>query len=323
MRILVTLVLSLLAFPLFADEVRQWLDRMSVAMQTHNYEGVFVYQHGSELELMRIVHGHDGEHERERLFSLNGEAREVIRDNHSVICIWPNSQSMTVSQSHSRSPFLSTVPDSVGHLDRFYDLSIKMGERVVGRDARLLSIRPKDSFRYGYRLWLDKKSDLLLRSDLLDAEGKIIEVVMFTELTLLKSVPKERFASISGDKGFTLQHHKESKASLNFSSPWLVAEVPEGFVVISQMKKTVHSNKAPVFHTVYSDGLASVSVFIEKVMAEKEHFQGVSKMGAVTVYGRVIGNHQITVVGEVPLQTVKLIAQSIEAVRQISPKEPL
>jgi len=309
-------MLSLLASPVFADEVRQWLDRMSVAMQTHNYEGVFVYQHGSELELMRIVHGHDGKHERERLFSLNGEAREVIRDNHSVTCIWPNSQSVVVSQSHQSSPFLSAVPGSVGHLDRFYDLSINEEERIVGRTARLLSIQPKDSFRYGYRLWLDEESDLLLRSDLLDAEGNIIEVVMFTELTLLKAVPKERFASISGDTGFTLQSNKESKVSLKFSSPWLVTEVPEGFVLMSQTEKTTTFNGMPVFHTVYSDGLASVSIFIEKVMAEKERFQGVSKMGAVTVYGRVIGDHQITVVGEVPRQTVKMIAQSIEAVHE-------
>jgi len=322
MRILVTLILSLLAFPLFADEVRQWLDRMSVAMQTHNYEGVFVYQHGPELELMRIVHGHDGEHERERLFSLNGEAREVIRDNHSVTCIWPNSQSVVVSKSHQSSPFLSAVPDLVGHLDRFYDLSIKMGERVVGRAARLLSIQPKDSFRYGYRLWLDEESDLLLRSDLLDAEGNIIEVVMFTELTLLKAVPKERFASISGDTGFTLQHNTESKVPLKSMSPWCVNVLPEGFSLTSQTEKTMSSNRASVFHMVYSDGLASVSVFIETVVTEKERFQGVSKMGAVTVYGRVIGDHQITVVGEVPLQTVKMIAQSIEAAQTIDSNNP-
>ncbi|MDQ7073908.1 MAG: MucB/RseB C-terminal domain-containing protein [Gammaproteobacteria bacterium] len=322
MRIFVILLLSLLASPLFADEVRQWLDRMSVAMKTHNYEGVFVYQHGSELELMRIVHGHDGEHERERLFSLNGEAREVIRDNHSVICIWPNSQSVTVSKSDPRSPFLSTVPDSVGRLDRFYDLLVTEGERVVGRDARLLSIHPKDAFRYGYRLWLDQKSDLLLRSDLLDSEGKIIEVVMFTELTLLDKVPKERFVSISGGKGFIWHHGKESKAPLKFSSPWFIKEVPEGFVLTSQTEKTMSSKGMPIFHTVYSDGLASVSIFIEKLLSEKERFQGMSKMGAVTVYGRVIGDHQITVVGEVPMQTVKLIAQSITPVTPSSDKEP-
>ncbi|MDQ7015464.1 MAG: MucB/RseB C-terminal domain-containing protein [Gammaproteobacteria bacterium] len=321
MRILAILLLSLLSSPLFADDVRHWLDRMSVAMQTYNYEGVFVYQHGSELELMRIVHGHDGEHERERLFSLNGEAREVIRDSHSVTCIWPNSQSVTVSKSHPRSPFLSTVPNAMGRLDHLYAVQVKEDERVLGRAARLIRIQPKDAFRYGYRLWLDKKNDLLLRSDLLDTEGNIIEVVMFTELTLLDKVPKGRFVSISGGKGFTWHHGKESKAPLKSSSPWLIKVVPEGFVLTSQTEKTMNSNSTPVFHTVYSDGLASVSVFIEKLTPEKERFQGASKMGAVTVYGRMMGEHQITVVGEVPLQTVKLIAQSIESVNPTASKE--
>ena len=175
---------------------------MSVAMQTLNYQGTFVYLHGSEIETMRIIHSRDESGELERLLSLNGEAREVIRDNNSVTCIWPGTRAVTVSKARPRKPFPASIPKAE-ELDAHYRIVTQGEARIAGMPARVVAIQPRDEFRYGYRIWLDRETDLLLRSDLLDNTQRPVEQVMFTELQVVDHIPAERFKPVLSGTGYT------------------------------------------------------------------------------------------------------------------------
>jgi sigma-E factor negative regulatory protein RseB len=303
------LVLAPVSANAIADDARQWLDRMSSAMQSLNYQGTFVYLHGSEIETMRIVHSRDESGERERLLSLNGEAREVIRDNNSVTCIWPGTRAVTVSKARPRKPFPATIPDPE-RLEANYRI-VNQGEaRIAGMQARIIAIQPRDEFRYGYRIWLDRETDLLLRSDLLDDTGRPVEQVMFTELQVLDHIPAERFKPILTGTGYTWTTEDEDSA-MTPDPMWEVQSLPPGYAMTRRDKKPMMSDANGVEHMVYTDGLATVSVFIEPLGDGQQRLEGASRMGAVNVFGAVDRDYQITVVGEVPAATVQYIAQAV------------
>ncbi|MGD2055826.1 MAG: sigma-E factor regulatory protein RseB domain-containing protein, partial [Gammaproteobacteria bacterium] len=179
----VSLLVLLLAAtgPLYAQEARQWLDEMSGALQTLDYDGTFVYLHDGKLEAMRIIHQVDDEGEKERLISLTGSAREVVRDNETVTCIMSDSKSVMVGQSRPRQPF-PVVPRDVDSLFAYYRIEALGADRIAGNMAQVIAITPRDAYRYGYRFWIDKDSKMLLKSDLNDANGRPIEQVMFTRM---------------------------------------------------------------------------------------------------------------------------------------------
>ncbi|MDH3713658.1 MAG: MucB/RseB C-terminal domain-containing protein [Gammaproteobacteria bacterium] len=291
------------------DDARQWLDRMSTAMQSLNYQGTFVYLHGGEIETMRIVHSRDESGERERLLSLNGEAREVIRDDNSVTCIWPGTRAVTVSKARPRTPFPATIPGPE-RLEAHYRIVTQGEARIAGMLARVIAIQPRDEFRYGYRIWLDRETDLLLRSDLLDDAGLPVEQVMFTELQVLDHIPAERFEPILTGTGYTWTTEDENSAMIP-DPMWKVQSLPPGYSMTKRDKKPMMPDDNGVEHMVYTDGLATVSVFIEPLGDGQERLEGASRMGAVNVFGAVDRDYQITVVGEVPAATVQYIAQAV------------
>ncbi len=301
----------LLAAPVGAgEEARVWLDRMSRAMQTLNYQGTFVYLHGGEIESMRIVHSRDESGERERLLSLNGEAREVIRDDRSVTCIWPGSRSVTVSKSRPRTPFPSTIPEASQLAERYRFRLLAGDARIAGMPARILDIEPRDEFRYGYRLWIDRETHLLLRSDLLDERGRPVEQVMFTELQVLDHIPEERFRPILNGTGYTWVNEQDVE-TMAPDPMWVVSRLPAGFALKQRAKKPMQPNAKGVEHLVVSDGLATASIFIEPLQSGQQRFEGPSRMGAVNVFGTIQRDYQITVVGEVPAATVEYIARAV------------
>jgi sigma-E factor negative regulatory protein RseB len=181
LRRLAALLLAACAPAAAAESARQWLDEMSSALQTLDYDGTFVYLHGGKLEAMRIFHQVDAGGERERLVSLTGSAREVLRDDKMVTCIMPDNKSVMVGQSRPRQPF-PVVPKDLGSVSHYYLLEDMGDDRMAGYVTRVIAITPKDNYRYGYRFWIDKNTRMLLKSDLTGADSEPIEQVMFTRL---------------------------------------------------------------------------------------------------------------------------------------------
>lgn len=271
-----------------ASEAQKHLERMSVALQELSYQGVFVYRRDEELSAMKVIHLAHKEGERELLLTLTGEARETVRDSRRFGLMGQQ------------------VAGRLAGVDSYYQLAPVSRDRVAGRDARLVAVVPRDQFRYGYRLWLDVKTGLLLKSDLLGEQGRVLEQVMFTAIELLPEKEKQRL--LAETAGQPVVADDRGGAPME-RSKWQVAAVPAGFQLITTRATTPQGGVA---HMIYSDGLASVSVFIEAGQAPGEKaFTGLSSMGAVNAYGNVVAGHQVTVVGEVPEVTVRTIGQSI------------
>ncbi len=308
-------VVALLAWPCLSasavdvNDPRYWLERMTRAADKFNYEGTFVYRRHTQLIAMRIIHAADDKGNRERLMSLNGVTREIIRTDDNVTAILPDKERQVIDRRRVAKPFSPQTLSSIKEVEKFYALTLGGEDRTAGRGTRIVLISPRDQYRYGYRLWVDQETGLLLQSDLLNEHGDAIEQVMFTDIKLLDASPA---VLVDEEKRTLVKGQALSNVANPDSGFWKVNRTPPGFVLAERYHQTRSEHHPGFEHLVYTDGLASVSVFMEKQADEDNApFSGVSHMGAVNAYGSMLGGRQVTVVGEVPLATVQLIGTSI------------
>jgi len=294
--------------------VEAWLQKMHQAAHMSNYVGKFVYQQDNQLSLMRIIHAatKDGEHE--RLISLDDVGREIIRSRGVVTCILPDSKSVVVEKGRPIQQFPPMFPMKVEKLKDYYRFALDNQEKVAGRTAQKIVIAPNDKFRYGHNLWVDKETGLLLKTHLVDGRGNLLEQFMFTEIEFMQSVPDDLLKPrITGD---AYTWHKAKKQDKDIdpeadNETWVIDALPAGFTNDMERHHNMPNQKV-VHHMVVSDGLASVSVFIEKHQAKMPNLIGASRMGAVNAFGKLVNNHHVTAVGEVPRATVRMISESVK-----------
>jgi sigma-E factor negative regulatory protein RseB len=298
-------------------DVEKWLAKMHHAAHMINYEGNFVYGQNNDLTSMQIIHSVDKTGEYERLVSLDGSGREVIRSGDTVTCVLPDKKSVVVDKSRPDAEFPPMFPLKIEQLLKTYSFHSGEDAVVAGQPAKKLVIKPKDKYRYGHALWIDAKTGLLLKNHLLDENQNIVELFMFMQVKYPETIDKSRLISKNQTKKFTWYEAKDKKdnSNINKSMNWRVTKVPAGFVPGVQRHHEMTVSAMPVEHFMYSDGLSSVSVFVEKKMKSSKNLVGGSTMGAVHAYGREVGDYHVTVVGEVPHATVKMIADSVEQIK--------
>jgi sigma-E factor negative regulatory protein RseB len=292
------------------------INEMSRAVRERNYDGTFIYRRSRHIEAMRIIHksGSGGEHE--RLISLTGLPREVIRDSRSVTCVFPDNQAVMVEKSRPRQ-YVAQLPEPIESIAPFYAFTLDGEDRIAGRKAWVVNIRPRDLYRYGYQLWIDQESKLLLKSELKNKSGYPLEQIMFTHLEVLDSVPDALLEPSFSGPDYTWYHNTKAEQRANAEDVgWRVAWIPNGFAMSSHEKQALVASGDPVDHLVFSDGLASVSIFIEKLRDPPQVSVGPARMGGVNAFARYAGGFQVTAVGEVPPATVQRMANSVVAGRR-------
>jgi sigma-E factor negative regulatory protein RseB len=292
---------------------RDWMMSMAEAVQKHNYEGTFVYRHGDQIESMRIVHRVDRGRQQERLIALNGVPREIVRNDHDVICYLPDRNSVMVEQRKNIDQnFPAMLPKRLARVTANYKLALGGTNRIADRMAQMVIVRPEDQYRYGYHLWADTKTGLLLKSNLVDPEGHIIEQFMFTNIAVDKPISNKELKPRYSGKGMVWHRETDTPAKSVSGARWGASKLPPGFVLTKQIARQGPMHKQEVEHLVYSDGLAAVSVFIEpKDPNKKGAIVGATSMGAVHAFGRQVGKYHVTAIGEVPAATVAMIANSV------------
>jgi sigma-E factor negative regulatory protein RseB len=316
-NLLTALVLVLLSAPALADSAMEWVQKMSMAMRNLDYRGDFVYLHENQLESMRISHYKDENGEKERLISLNGEAREVIRDNQNLTCIWPDSRKVVVdfSRKNTFSPIF--IPEDITRLEKFYEMKLIGQDRVAGMSTVVVHIDPKDKYRYGIKFWISDENGLMLKSNLINEDGRVVEEVMFTNLKVFDGDEKLVIDTMPKiDESFTLVRYHSGDSSKSFAADnsWQLSAAPGGFWRESVLKRQIPGTDQFVQQMVYTDGLASLSIFIEK--QTRDTSTGMSSMGAVNAYIRILNNHSVTAIGAVPAITVKQLAESVSYQQQ-------
>lgn len=296
-----------------SDAAHEWLMKINHAARALDYEGIFVYQHDAQLETMQIFHKVENNSSRERMVSLNGAPREIVRDANEVRCYWPDKNSVMVEYRKAEGKaFPSILPERLPDLDEYYTLKLGNTERVTGRVAQLVIIKPTDQYRYGYRLWADVDSGLLLKADLLDNQGVLLEQFMFTQVNIGTKIPDSAFTPGMTGKSMTWYRENDDAGNVSEKTGWAASQLPKGFRLSAHMMRRLPMRKQPVEHIVYTDGLAAVSVFIEKhEKGVKPFMRGPSRMGAVHAMSAQSGDYQITTVGEVPAATVAFIGESV------------
>lgn len=288
------------------------LAKMNQTLERGNYEGVFVFMQNGNVETMSIVHGYTDKGVREKLVSLTGDAREVIRDQDVLTCIWPRDKLVVVETANEAHGLPSSLPTDLNELAFHYKL-IEVGQaRIAGHDCTIVRFEPLDEHRYGHELCAENQQGMVLKSKTFDANGKAIENMMFTSFRMRENAPETLFQPSVHLNDYTWKTaNVELEGEMQPDQAWKIGELPPGFSLKSVTNRLMSASKNPVQHMVLTDGLASVSVFISKVDNPENVYQGAHKKGVINAYARDLNQHQITVVGEVPQSTVKMIGSSV------------
>lgn len=312
------------AVAMAADDPREWLERMNHALTANDYEGVFTHWQGNKVEMLRIIHRVKNGEVRERLVSLDGSGREFIRSGTELTCYLPDKKTVLVEKRPEESPLLGNFPTFDEASTQFYDVKEEERTRFNRRNTRIIKVTPKDEFRYGYRLWIDDSTAMPIRTQLCDARGKVIEQVVFSDLTFNARIPDSAFKPEVATEGFEWLRNESPTPALAAAggSPalWNALKLPPGFALRARAAQMMPGSTDPVAHLVYSDGLASVSVFVEvqtRVQqgnaSAAQPATGEAQVGSSSVFSTFSDGHKVTAVGEVPPETVKSIASSVKS----------
>ncbi|MGQ0530799.1 MAG: MucB/RseB C-terminal domain-containing protein [Panacagrimonas sp.] len=309
-----------------AESPGEWLAEMSRAARAANYEGVVVYRGGDVLETFRVTHRFANGSERERVQSMTGEVREVLKQNDKVTCLLPKDRRLTAK--HPTTPkglFQSLNPARLEQIKTVYELRALGQSRVAGRICRGIAIAPRDEFRYGYELWADDQTGVPLKLSLVAHDGRLLEQMFFTEVSFPKqiadsafitdvSVDEARESTVAAADAIAEAHEREpvaEPAAVDAPGPQF-SKLPPGFRVV---RRQVSASSAGVReHLLLSDGLSAVSVYrVLRPEANLSATQRLDQMGPLNAYSRAVGQMQITVVGEAPRRTIKMIGDNLQA----------
>ena len=286
-----------------------WLNRMAAAVQQTSYEGTVIRIRKGEARALKVVHTISDGVVHEKVVSQEGDGLEIIRKGNAVHCILPDSRSVFVDKWDDRSTLFSTLPSSEVRFGSEYDVALVREERIAGRQAVLVAIRPHDEYRYGHRIWLDTETAFPLQTQLIDPDGAAIEQVKFADIRLSPSIDPAMLSPSIDISTFRWVDQPPRHVGHEIDTEWRAAELPRGFRAVATHGETMPGGSDLTTHIVYSDGLASVSVFIAPAGDNTE--EGALQVGESSSYSTVIEGFRVTAVGEVPAMTLEQIATTM------------
>lgn len=301
-------------------EIRAWLIRIHEAASRSNFQGTFVVSAGGTVSSARIAHFCEGRNQYERIESLDGPARRVFRHNEVVHTVWPQAHLAVVEQRELLNSFPALLQVGDDRIAEFYALQALGPERVAGHEAHVLLLRPRDAHRFGYRLWAEAKSGLLLRADVLGERGEVLETSAFSEVAIGgRSQPEAVLQPMKMLNGYRVVRASMAPTSLE-SEGWVMRGAVPGFREVSCVRRPM-DDAAPgqlahqAVQVIYSDGLTYVSVFIEPFDPQRHTRAMLSSHGATQTLMRRQGEWWVTVVGDVPAITLRAFANGLERKR--------
>ena len=303
--------------PMEPREVRSWLMRIHEAASRRNFMGTFVVSSGGAVSSARIAHFCDGSHQYERIDSLDGQTRHVYRHDDVVHTLWPQARVAMVEQRDLLNSFPALLQGGSDHIAEYYEVRGQGSDRVAGHDAGVLLLKPRDGWRFGYRLWTESASGLLLRADVLGERGEILESSAFSDVSIgVRPQPEAILQPMRRLDGYRIVRPTLTPTRLE-AEGWFQRQSVPGFREVSCVKRPLDDaggvGDAPeAVQTIYSDGLTYVSVFIEPFSPERHTRPMLTSIGATQTLMRRQGDWWITAVGDVPATTLKTFAAGLE-----------
>ncbi len=300
------------------------LQKTAYAARELNYQGIFTYQNGKQARSIQITHVNNDGQEMTRNVVLDngveaGQPREVYSQGSDIVIFRPQNQKMVIEKRRGQNLFPAMLPTELQAIKASYTAHLGALEYVAGREAQIIDLVPNDAFRYSYKIWADTEYGLLLKMAMLDNKNQTLEQIAFSQLSTLNSQDTNWFQpKIDVSKSYTMEdntvvnHVNNSQVNSN----WIVTGLPTGYVKIDHLELNIPGKTAPVDQMIFSDGIASVSLFIEPLTKGMHPKMGHMLIGSTNICANVIDGYQITVVGEVPEATVMQIAKAVSFKKQ-------
>ncbi len=312
---LLLLSLSLAFSPVYATQDDAWVILQKAAQAAHelSYKGVFVYQSGGATKSVQLTHMNYGQGEYARMMVLDGSPREVLAQGSDASIYSPKNEKVMIEKKRGQNMFPALLPTNLEPLKNCYQSQLGAQERVGGRDAQVVTLLPKDHMRYGFRFWADKEYGLLLKVAMLNDQGTPLEQIAFSQLTWMEDQNMDWFRpKVDHSKAYVMGNDSPPPAKIDPADvDFAVTELPQGYRKVDQVKQTVQGKPAPVTQLIFSDGLSSISLFIEPLAKGVRPRVGHTVVGATNIYALISEGHQVMVVGEVPETTVMQFANAI------------
>lgn len=297
--------------------VTEWLVRLQKATEIPSYAGTFVVSSSSgAMSSARIWHVCEGDVQIERIDVLSGTPRTTLRRNQSVLTFWPESRTVRSEQREAVAVFPNLLtPGKDFATAEFYGARQVGQGRVAGFDADIVLLSPRDALRFGYRIWSEQRTGLVVKTQTLDAQGRVLEQSAFSELQLDVPAQAEKLKQMmASTDGYRIERSEHVKSTADAEGWQLRGAVP-GFRPQHVYRRPT-TDAATVVQWIFSDGLATVSLFLEPFDAERHPREGTAELGATHTLTRQIAGADrpwwVTAVGEVPAQTLRLFADNLQ-----------
>lgn len=288
------------------------LDKAGQAAFKLSYKGIFVYQSGRVVSNMQIMHMTYEQGEFARVISLDGAPREVLRQGNEAVIYSPQNEKVMIEKRRVKSAFPAMLPGLTDTLKASYEARVVGQERVGGRDGVVVQLAPRDRYRYGYRFSVDREFGLLLKSVMLNERNEVLEQVAFSQLTMMPQSGMDWFRpNVDHAKAYEMQSEPDVTPSKAEGEGWKVTQLPPGYTQVDQVRRSLPGKPMPVNQVIFSDGIASVSLFVEPLDKRAAPKTGHLLQGATNIYANVIDGRQVIVVGEVPEVVVRQIGDSV------------
>jgi sigma-E factor negative regulatory protein RseB len=289
-----------------------WLQRATQAARSASYAGTFVHTNGDRTSTVRVTHSFVGNDEHERIEPLDGPAYEIVRKNDEMFCYFPDAKTVRLDRRVTARFFPAVLSGAPSAIAASYDVKLGPTERVLGHECRWIRLEPRDAMRHGQAVCSEVATGLVIRARTFNDRRQPIEHYTFTDLrigpqaapTNVKSIFEARVKRWMSDS----QPREETKT---LDTGWGVTNAPAGFFKVAELQRSLPGRQHPVSQLVYSDGLASLSVFVEPNKGPSRSAEASNEDGATTFFVRPMGETLVSVLGEVPLATAQQVARSV------------
>lgn len=294
-------------------DVQTWLKKSNEANRRNSYTGTFVVSSGRKMFTASIVHAYDGTVQAERIEALTGRPRITYRHAQEVLTVFPLQRTALLESRETAHELPFDLPGGNGQVGQWYRLLTKGQDRMAGLEANEVQIQPKDAWRYGYAIWSDKQTGLVLKMQTLDADGKVLEQVAFSEVQLGVTLsPHALLEQMLPPDGYRVVRREKIKVKPESIGWKWSAQVP-GFQPVAAYARENGTSGQEGMQWIFSDGLSTASVFAEHFDPARHQQEGGGNAGGAThVWGRKLGDWWLTAIGEVPLATLKQLVQGLE-----------
>lgn len=295
--------------------LNDWLMRMHESSRKRAYIGTYVVSSGGAMSSAKIWHVCEGDQQIERVETLTGAPRSIFRHNDRVVTFMPDHKVVRTEKRDSLGLFPELLLATDNRIADFYKIKPEGVDRVAGIEADVVVLVPRDAMRFGYRVWTAQKKGLVVKLQTIDTDGKVLEQAAFSELQLDAPVKMDKLLQMMGKvDGYRVEQPALTKTTASAEGWMLKTQVP-GFTPMSCYKRPSSATGQVAdepMQWIFSDGLASVSIFVEPFDRRRHDRESSMSMGATQTMTRQLGSYWVTVVGEVPMPTLKLFASALE-----------